>query len=269
MKKHFDLHRFYRLLRFEFYSNKWEYILLIPILIGALWMVLLLGMINAMGSTYHENNYIPIFIIGYLAAGIFFNTKSFGALKKRHSAITYLGLPASTFEKYFLHWFLRIFLFTLLYPFFFYASVNAFIPLFKSLAGLYVEYYNPKKGLPEIPVFHFELVQPKTGRFIGDFSAFFGAIFTLTVIQLGSIAFGKWNLLKTLLSVFILQVVIYYFIRFIGFLKGGIEDLRPNFYTDGLPDHITWQEVSLVVLMAMTLIISWLATYLKLKEREV
>jgi hypothetical protein len=256
-------------MRYDFSVNRWEYILLLPISILALWFVLFIGYSNSLGGRFDGDNYIPMYIMGYFILGAFLNSKSYGALKNRLSAVSYLTLPASTFEKFFLHWFLRIALYTLLYPLVFYIGVNVFIPIFNTITKVYLDYYGIATSLPEISPFEFQLVTPNTGRAVGDLALYFGPIFTLTIIQLGSIAFGKWNLVKTFLVLTGLQILVYYYIKMIGAFKGGLEGLRPNFHNDGFPDHITMLDISLMALMVTTLLVCWTATFMKLKEREV
>lgn len=270
MNEVFDINRFGQLLRYDFSVNRWEYILLLPVSILALWFVMFMSYGNISASNFRAVNYLPIYFIGYLIMGIFLNSKSFGGLKNRLSATSYLTLPASSFEKYFLHWFLRIALFTLLYPFVFYVGTNSFIPIFKAGVKLYNDYKGTIASAPEITSFEFALVSMDTGRFIFlSFAIYFGMIFTLTLVQLGSIAFGKWNLLKTFLVLAGVLTLIYLFVNFIVSFKGGFEELRPNFFLDGFPDHITFLEIGLMTLMVISLLVCWTATFLKLKEREV
>lgn len=270
MKEIFDINRFGKLLRYDFSVNKWEYILLLPVVTLILWFILFMGMTSSIGGgNYAASNYIPLYIMGYIFLGVFLNSKSYGALKNRLSAAGYLSLPASAFEKFFLHWLLRIALYTLLYPVVFYVGVNAFIPLFKFGTKMYIDYYGLNVSVPEIPAFEFSIVKADTGRFFGNFALYFGAIFSITLVQLGSIAFGKWNLVKTFLALTALQIIIYYYAKLIGAFKGGLDSLRPTFSRNGFPEGITTLEVSLIALMVLTLVVCWTATFLKLKEREV
>jgi len=270
MKEVFDISRFGKLLRYDLSVNKWEYILLLPVSILALWLVMFMSYGNINASSFKAVNYLPIYFIGYLITGIFLNSKSFGALKNRLSAASYLTLPASAFEKYFLHWFLRIALFSILYPIVFYVGVNSFIPIFKFGVKLYHDYQGASASLPEIAPFEFTFVNPQYNRFIFiPFAIYFGLIFALTLVQLGSIAFGKWNLVKTIGVLIGLLALIYLCANLIFSFKGGLKDLRPNFYLDGFPDQITLLEIGLMVFMVITLLVCWTATFLKLKEREV
>lgn len=270
MNEVFDIKRFGRLLGYDFSVNRWEYLLLLPVSILALWIVMFMSYGNISASNFRAVNYLPIYFIGYLIMGIFLNSKSFGGLKNRLSATSYLTLPASSFEKYFLHWFLRIALFTLLYPFVFYVGTNSFIPIFKAGVKLYNDYKGTLASAPEIASFEFALVSPSYSRFIFiPFTIYFGIIFTLTLVQLGSIAFGKWNLVKTILVLVGFSALLYLVTNLIVTFKGGLEEIRPNFYLDGFPDHITFLEIGLMTLMVISLLVCWTATFLKLKEREV
>jgi len=270
MKEVFDINRFGKLLRYDFSVNRWEYILLLPVSILALWFVMFMSYGNISASNFRAVNYLPIYFMGYMILGIFLNSKSFGALKNRLSAVSYLSLPASAFEKFFLHWFLRIALFTILYPVVFYVGVNSFIPIFKTGVKVYLDYKGTIASLPEIDFFEFDFVSPNAGKlFIIDFGIYFGILFTLSLVQLGSIAFGKWNLVKTIGVLVGFQALLYFYARFIGAFKGGFEELRPAFFLDGIPDDIILIQLSLLVFMVITLLVCWTATFLKLKEREV
>ena len=269
MNEVFDINRFGKLLRYDFGVNRWEYLLLIPISILALWLVLFIAVGNISGMIFQESKYIPIYIIGYLVLGIFLNSKSFGALKKRLSAASYLTLPASSFEKFFLHWFLRIALFSLLYPLVFYIGVNSFISIFEVGGKIYLDYKGSTASVSEIIPFKFNMVSPDTGRLFGNFAIYFGPVFAITLIQLGSIAFGKWNLVKTLLSLIGILTLGYMVIKLVGSFKGGLEELRPNFFIDGFPDQITMIEIGIMAFMVITLLVCWTATFIKLTEREV
>lgn len=270
MKEVFDINRFGKLLRYDLSVNRWEYILLLPVSILALWFVMFMSYGNVNASNFEAGNYLPIYFIGYLIMGIFLNSKSFGALKNRLSATSYLTLPASTFEKFFLHWFMRIGLFTILYPVVFYIGVNSFIPIFKFGVKLYLSYQGAPAIFPEIAPFEFTLVNPQYGRFIFiPFVIYFGLIFALTLVQLGSIAFGRWNLVKTSGVLIGVLALFYLYLKLIAAFKGGFEVIRPNFYLDGFPEHITLLEIGLMLLMVITLMVCWTATFLKLKEKEV
>jgi hypothetical protein len=270
MKEVFDIHRFGKLLRYDFRVNRWEYLLLLPLSIVALWLVLFMAFGNITASKFQASTYIPIYFMGYLIMGIFLNSRSFGALKNRLSAASYLTLPASAFEKYFLHWLLRIALFSLLYPLVFYIGVNSFIPIFQMGGKIYLDYIGSTASVAEISLFEFNMVKPDTGRFIFiPFAIYFGLIFALSLVQLGSIAFGKWNLVKTILVLISFQALVYLYARLIVTFKGGFEEIRPTFFIDGIPDHITMLEIGLMVLMVVSLLVCWTATFMKLKEREV
>lgn len=269
MNEVFDIKRFGKLLSYDFRVNRWEYLLLLPISILALWLVMFLSVGNISGWIFPEHKYIPIYIMGYLILGIFLNSKSFGALKNRLRATSYLTLPASAFEKFILHWFLRIVLFSLLYPLVFYVGANSFISIFEVGGKIYLDYKGSTAAVSEIIPFKFNMVSPDTGRLFGNFAIYFGPIFALTLVQLGSIAFGKWNIVKTLLSLVGLLTLGYLTIRMIGNIKGGLEELRPNFFINGLPDQITMIEIGLMAFMLITLLVGWAATFIKLKEREV
>lgn len=270
MKEIFDINRFGKLLRYDFSVNKWEYILLLPVSILVLWLVMFMAYANLNAGKFQAIGYVPIYFIGFISMGIFLNSKSFGALKNRLSAVSYLTLPASTFEKFFLHWFLRIALFGILYPLFFYVGVNSFIPIFEASVKLYLDYKGTAASLPEIDYFNFDVVRPSAGGFfIIDFLIYFAIIFAFTLIQLGSIAFGKWNIIKTLLVLIGLQILAYYYANLIGALKGGFEELRPTFFLDGVPDNTTVIDICLAAFMVISLVVCWTATYMKLREREV
>ena len=269
MNEVFDINRFGKLLRYDFRVNRWEYLLLLPISILALWLVMFFAVGNISGWIFEERKYIPIYIMGYLVLGIFLNSKSFGGLKTRLSATSYLTLPASAFEKFLLHWFLRIALFSLLYPLVFYVGVNSFKSIFEVAGEIYLDYKGSTAAVSEIIPFKFNMVSPDTGRLFGNFAFYFGPVFALTLVQLGSIAFGKWNLVKTLLVLVGLMGLLYLVANFIVTFKGGFEEIRPNFYLDGFPDHITFLEIGLMAFMVISLLVCWTAIFIKLKEREV
>jgi hypothetical protein len=129
---------------------------------------------------------------------------------------------------------------------------------------------NVSPMLTYIDFFEFDFVSPNAGKlFIIDFGIYFGILFTLSLVQLGSIAFGKWNLVKTIGVLVGFQALLYFYARFIGAFKGGFEELRPAFFLDGIPDDIILIQLSLLVFMVITLLVCWTATFLKLKEREV
>lgn len=270
MKEVFDINRFGKLLRYDFSVNRWEYILLFPISLLALWLVMFMAYGNINASNFQAKSYLPIYYIGYIIIGIFLNSKSFGALKNRLSAVSYLSLPASAFEKFFLHWFLRIALFGILYPILFYVGVNSFILVFTTGVKLYLEYKGTTASLPEIDFFEFGMVLQNTGKsFFIPFAIHVGIIFIFTLVQLGSIAFGKWNLVKTLLVLIGFHILAYYYAKLIGAFKGGFEELRPTFFLDGVPDNTTVIEICLMAFMVVSLMVCWAATFMKLKEREV
>ncbi|MGF1636380.1 MAG: hypothetical protein ACFCUU_04855 [Cyclobacteriaceae bacterium] len=259
MKKVFDINRFGKLLRYDYNVNKWEYILLLPVSLAILWYALFSMFKSTVDGSFTSSYYLRFFLTGYFLLGIFLNSKSYGALRNRLSAATYLALPASVFEKFFLHWFLRITLFTAIYPVLFYVGVNVFIPIFTWATKAYISFYGLSANIADIPAFSFDVLIP--GEIEGQIllTAIFIAIFVLSIFQLGSIVYGKWNLVKTILAIAVMFLILHYYVRFIAIFLGGVENIRTVLFGYYIIESF----------LTLSLIVCWVATYLKLKEREV
>ncbi len=116
-KKAFCLSRVFLLMQKTLYEN------IKFVTIGLSTIFTLFSVIIFFSQVNEERSweYMEVFyLIGYFMGGIFISGMAFTNLRTKEKAMSYLSLPASTFEKYLSEWILTTFGFTILYTFIFY-----------------------------------------------------------------------------------------------------------------------------------------------------
>ncbi|GGF26123.1 hypothetical protein [Echinicola rosea] len=280
----FSLRRFSQLLKYDFNNNRLYYIATVPIamLIMALlfWYVFpdLPKSTDALYASpgWRSKNYIPMLFLGYIIFGIFIVGKSFPSFRNSGSVTSFLTLPASTFEKYLVQWIIRIALFLVLYPLIFQITANV-------TADLYLENYKsfllsnnlPMDKLPGIDKFRFfDLFGDANEATIGRISIICMGVLGASLLFLGSTIFKKWNLFFGPLSILVMIFFIYAYLCIVSyfivpeqsdFWVIGFKGNQPAYFDEEIP----LIGLSALIIAAIGAITCWLATYFRLKEKQV
>ncbi|WP_308991401.1 hypothetical protein QLS71_005130 [Mariniflexile litorale] len=141
------------------------------------------------------NQYLPLFYFTFIVGLIIVVGTSFPLLKNKKSAISYLMLPASVFEKFLIQFVIRIVCFVIL-----------FIPLFWLNFKIADSFSNLFEWGLKIQVGEFELfeafkISNNGFRKAIDLIAALGGLFTLAAFLFtGATYFKKYALFKTILS---------------------------------------------------------------------
>ncbi len=228
-------------------------------------------------SEWPAKNYLPFFFLGYFIFGILIGGNSFPGFKSSGATIRYLTLPSSHFEKFLLQWGIRVLLFILLYPILFKFTVNY-------TADIYLNYqtaYLKSKGLsldllPKIGNFSFiEIFKGNNESNLVLIMISLMGLGGISLLFLGGTFFGKWNILKgplailLLVFVFFLHLVVLSHILVpehtqgwaITFKIGGPEII------EGIP--LPLPLFSGLIFLGLLSVVSWIAAYWRMKEKEV
>jgi len=260
-----------KLIQHEININKQIYAFAIPIFMISLMAILFYFI--ASSTIFKAGNYIPFLVIGYFIMCVFLMGRSFPAFKNKYSSTIYLTLPASSLEKGLVQWLLRLALPLILYPILFWITANLTVELYYIFMSFYMSH----------DIWYIHLNKENFGfhhlGFLGKgeqtlVKLLFVSLYLgiPSILLLGSISANKWANIKTILACGILALLYVSFLVLLshilypdntsGFeiqLNGG-----PLVY-DGIPLMVV---ISIIFISAIP-IVSWIAFYLKLKEREV
>lgn len=188
-----------------------------------------------------------IFIAGYLITSMAYNEIHTSARGQ-----FYLMLPANTIEKLLSNWIITSFLYIIIANVLLIAILALASLLSSFLFNTGVEIYNPftNDGIRTMGIY----------------------VVTQSVFFLGALYFRKNNLLKTLLSIFVIQMIFSSILALAGWLILGDfnqvnEESLPNeavqFFTVNLPD------IAKTIFWIVTAPFFLIVSYFKFKEREV
>jgi hypothetical protein len=116
-RKKFCLNRVFLLMQKTLYENIKYVIIGLSTIFTVFSVIIFFSQVNEERSW----EYMEVFYLtGYFISGIFISGMAFTNLRTKEKAMSYLSLPASTFEKYLSEWILTTFGFTILYTLIFY-----------------------------------------------------------------------------------------------------------------------------------------------------
>ncbi|MDB5111560.1 MAG: hypothetical protein JWR67_2674 [Mucilaginibacter sp.] len=232
------------------------YLMSLTVLIG----VMVLGggfMLYMINAPIDKGFQTAVFIIILMLAGTIFTSTVFADIADKKKAIDSLTLPASHFEKFLVGWVYSFLIFCIVYTVSFYVVILVLVHL-KHFPGQAPEIMN----VFEYPVYQIYLLY----AFLHGIS-FYGAIF-----------FEKLNFIKTAFIFFIVVAIITLMNKVVlSALLGRDVMTSPPFgdarFKDGntIADiNITamWEPIILSLLTVLA-IIFWIATYYRLKEKQV
>ena len=255
LNQYFNGSRFLQLFKVEFTSGYRNFLIATLAVFAFLMMIIMIMAEDHDFEDFHGIWY-PIVLLG---GGYLFTSGSLSELNTSNSRMGYLSLPASTFEKFLSKFLITNFGYiiyvTLIYGLFAWLSNT----LSKSFFDFTFQSFNPfREHYPLILIIY---------------------VTTHSIFLLGAIAFNRYAIFKTFLSLvvtyFILAAIIYLGVRTIFYdVFDGMFSVRNDVLyqpTDQLKDFIQYslpkisQYISYFILTPAILV----AGYFKLKEREV
>lgn len=246
--QYFDIQRLGWYLRRQAYMYSGPIMITIGAVLGFILLITcLVAWFNPDGLLALKWFYLTVFfIVGYILT-----SKSYSELNSKQSAYAFLTLPASTFEKFIGSWLLSAPAYFIAYS----AAISVIFTIGNFIASI--------KG------FTFPLTEIFDHQYLRSAGVFF---VTQTIVLVGAAYFHGNNLVKTVFSLFVLQLLIgiYVGINVLLFFGSSFQNFEGNsnfeftsFVENTIPHvmHIFFWGI----LGPFMLIVS----YLKLKEREV
>ena len=250
LKNYFDIRRFWLLLKLELYKSRKGILMTFVITFGMLFFIgMLFSILVEPNLIVYEHSTSYVFALltgGFILSSLAFN--DLGSTLKRYN---YLTLPVSTFERFFCMWLLTsigwIILFTITYTLYtIFANIIGPI-IFKQIEFLSFKPWN--ELVFNSILFYFVL----HGIFLVGAAKFKGYVFPKT------------------LFVIILFTIISGFIAY--FIMGDTFESDTECFSDsntmmGMPIHKIWMALQWMFWWVLAPL-SWVVTYLSLKEKEV
>jgi hypothetical protein len=205
---------------------------------------------STLSSTAFLSQIIPFFFIG----GYIFSSTIFSELRTPHRGYLYLTLPASTFEKLIVAWFISSVLYI--------AGAVVIIFLINVLLMVVAIAFSAN----QVPVFN--LFEPPVVKMYAIY------LVTQPIFVLGAIYFRRINFLKTLLSLFVISLIIAIYTSIAARLIVFHHFSSIHFDCD-LPE--AWQNFFENIFVPVIKILFWyclapfflVVSYFRLKERQV
>jgi len=256
MNNTFNLNRFGRLFIKHTVEHYKSYLMSLTVLIG----VMILGgsfLVYMIQAPIDRGFQSAIFVMIMLLAGTIFTSTIFADMGDKKKAIASLTLPASHFEKYMVAWVYSFVVFIIIYTASFYLGVSFAVNI-KHFPGHPVEVIN---------IFGHPLCE-----------MFLLYAFLHSVAFCGSIFFEKLHFIKTAFLFFIFVAILIVFNRILlGTLLGRAVEVTVPFgnlrFTDAArvnDINITQKEDPyLLTIITVLAFIFWIASYYRLKEKQV
>ncbi|MGI8601055.1 MAG: hypothetical protein ACR2KB_17515 [Chitinophagaceae bacterium] len=257
MKQFFSFNRFNLLVLKHWTENKKIYGLSVLAYFGLLLLRFLFSII------VHDHQLMPhdiqqiTFFFPLFIIGTFYASQYFSELGSRAKGSNLLLVPASTFEK-----FLCSLLYTVLLFFVVFTAVYYLLDiLMVSITNAVIAADEPAQKATVINVFKTEFIQLNSESAI-NLVLFFFSIQSLFL--LGSVHFKKYSFIKTIISGFVVYIILFSLVFFLyrTCVPGGD---RP----DGPAQIPEWIMQVLVLLAYIIAPISWIVTYYRLKQKQV
>jgi hypothetical protein len=253
----FNTNRFGKLFLKHTREHYKGYLLSIAVLVG----VMILGgsfLIYMVNVPIDKNAQTFLFMVLLLLAGTVFTSTIFTDLGDKKSAMPWLTLPASHFEKYLVAWIYSFLVFLVIYTVIFYLSV---------LSAINIKRF-PNYQPDLLNVFEPQILQMYLVFALLHSISFFGAIY-----------FEKLHFIKTAVAFFISMALLILINKLIlGALLGRAVEATPPFGNLLIADkgptidiHIIekMQYPYMLCLIVALAIIFWVGAYYRLKEKQV
>lgn len=274
MNQFFRFKRFSQLVAKHWADNKKRYGLSVLAFIGLLIAWFVFTILTRMDSTPMSREVQTVtYFFTLFATGTFYASQYFNDLGSRPKGINFLLVPASTFEKLLCSLLYSVLLFFVVFTASFYLADVLMVALAKAFTG------TTAGGGKPVVVNIFDIIPLPFNRDTTiNFLFFFFSV--QAAFLLGSVYFEKYSFIKTIICCFIAGFILFCFLYFFGevllpkgdYSRGFLTSYRV--YVDGANDRLVqipeWiGRVLLFLLMYAVAPFLWLATYYRLKEKQV
>jgi hypothetical protein len=256
MNKNFSINRFGRLFKKHSKEHYRNYLMSVTVLVGV--MLLGGGFLVYMADVELDKNLQTFFFFTImLLAGTIFTSSVFADLGERKKAIAWLVLPASHFEKYLVAWIYSFFLFIIVYTMVFYLA------LFTALNIQHVHTHR----MVVLNIFEKQILQMFLVFAFLHAIAFFGAVY-----------FEKLHFIKTAFAFFIIIAALILLNKgLLSIFTGKSVDMSPPFNNMRFEEAGQTVDIKIekqnapyiLYLLVILTFIFWVATYFRLKEKQV
>jgi hypothetical protein len=226
-------------------------------------LMLFMFFILAENNAWNNKNWNELLFLTGAIAAVPYIGNSFPYFRKKDTTISNIMIPASVLEKFVYEYFVRVVLFTLFYPLFFYVTANLTVGI--------AHFIFPDKAIPS---FSFDLLFLKSNResyhllFYYVTPAFY--VLASSILIAGTVIVRRFPLIKTLVVVglFTLSVIGYFYLisEMMG-LTNGIKYYVQKYYSWMKAEESAIK--TLLIFIIFTTITTLIYTYFKLKEKEV
>jgi len=282
MNQTFDLNRWWLLVGKHWSENRKKYILSLIAITGLLlvWFFFVVAIDNYRPLKFEVQ--VATYFFGLILVGCLYSSLFFGDLASKSKGINYLTVPASHFEKMLCALFFATIAFLICYTAIFYMLDIVMVKVSNAIA-----YSNWQKNHEVGEIFEPDEVmniftaEQKGNNSHNIFHYLFLVYFTLqSAFILGSVYFPKFSFIKTVITLLLIALFFSFFMAKVipAFMPEGnyYRALTSyNFYSgNNDPGKIVilpeWINTFLEFLIKFALApIFWLATYFRLKEKEI
>ena len=260
MNQFFDQKRFSLLVLKHWADNKKRYTLSLLAYAGLLITWFAFGLIVEGipdGEGLPEDVQVATFFFSLFAVGTFYASQYFSDLGSRDKGSHFLLIPASSFEKLICSLFYTVILFPVLLIACFYLVDVMMVAIANSFTGS-----GTGEGESTVAnIFKVELIRFDPNRAIYLLPFFFSV---QALFLLGSVYFKKYNFIKTIITGFVVCLLVFLLIYIIA------EHILPEKEDDYYFSKIErWFPTFLQVLVYSTAPLAWVASYFVLKAKQV
>jgi len=274
MNDTFSFKRFGLLLRKFAKENRHTYILYLTSLFGILFVIFGITILNILHWRYSPDTIEIIFMVGLIFTISIFSASYYGFFNNKAKGIRFLNIPSSHTEKIVLG-----FLVTQVVCFL--SFVICFVVIDHIMCGFYNQFHKmPENTPPE--AFHFFVANPLRFSDATVKGTILFALAISSICHFGSLCFEKNAFVKTALCILIIGAIIFYYNFYsMSAMIPGENMPGGKFYNEGMrlgsSKEITgfiglpggWDKFMYWSLPGILYIFFWIASYFKLKEKQV
>ena len=275
MNQTFSFQRFSLLVAKNWAENKKRYFLSLLAYISLVFVWYIFVMLTDDGHPMAKGLQEVTFVFSLLLVGPFFASQFFSDLGSKTKATSYLMVPASTLEKLLCSLLYTIVLFFILFVLAFYIVDSIAV----IIANTFHPSYNSVTTINEVPIKARIINIFDSGNASNNLSYYFSIVFLAlqSAALLGSVFFEKFSYIKTVISltlILLISAFLVFEVMSSSFPRGAFNLVEYRIFdVDGrmkiveLP-HWSQRVVKYLALYGFT-IVFWVATYFRLKEKEV
>jgi len=278
MNSVFDFNRWILYTSKHWNENKKRYLLSLGAIGGLLILWYSFLIIVTRDNPVGENMQMVTYYVGLYLTGSLYASLMFADLNEGATAIHFLLIPASTFEKLLTALLFSFILFFVSYTVVYYVVDYAMVKWVSAIAAEAGHYTKPNFGLTAKVVNVF-VAPPGMG---GDDNFYIYFLLAYVGVHaaflLGSVYFVKYNFIKTVVSVLVIFLFFVFFVhKVIDFIPNGgffepfsvfrVYNGEKGDFAIRLPEWLNI--ISLFLFKYSMAPVLWVATYFRLKEKEV